>query len=179
MEERAKILENNIQRLKTQYDQYFLGVQKIPPEKLARDVAREIRLLSTASVTNTALKFRIQQLVSRYNTFLSYWQRNLRDIEDGRVSRRKGTTADSTGANGDVIAISSPEADREQMDKLFRALNREYRRAGSETAPEMSKVRKMVQKHNRELKEKYGCAKVGYKVVNEEGKVKIKASPIK
>jgi len=179
MEERVKILESDIQRLKTQYDQFFLGVQKIPPEKLARDVAREIRLLSTANVTNTATKFRIQQVVSRYNTFLSYWQRNLRDIEDGRVPRRKGAAADPTGSNGDVIAISSPDVDREQMDRLFRALNREYRRIGSDTAPEMSMIRRMVQKQTADLKKKYGCQKVAYKVVSEEGKVKIKASPVK
>jgi len=179
MEERVKILENSIQRLKTQYDQYFLGVQKIPPEKLARDVAKEIRLLSTTSVTNTALKFRIQQVVSRYNTFLSYWQRNLRDVEEGRVSRRKGADADLAEMNGGVIAISSPDTDKEQMDKLFRALDREYKRIGSETIPEMSRIRRIVQKQTRDLKKKYGCAKVGYKVVSEEGKVKIKASPVK
>jgi hypothetical protein len=179
MEERVINLENNIQRLKTQYDQYFLGVQKIPPEKLARDVAKEIRLLSTTHVTNTALRFRIQQVVSRYNTFLNYWQRNLRDIEEGRVSRRKGVGVDLNGANGNLFEISSAEVDRDQMDKLFQALAREYRRIGSEAVPEMSKVRRMVQKQTRDLKKRYGCEKIGYRVVSEEGKVKIKASPVK
>ncbi len=179
MEERVKILENDIHRLKTQYDQYFMGVQKLPPEKLARDVAKEIRLMSTTSVTNTALRFRIQQIVSRYNTFLNYWQRNLREVEEGRVPRRKGAAADLNDANDDIIEISSPEVDRDQMDKLFQALTREYRKIGSETTLEMSKVRRMVQKQTRELKEKYGCEKIGYRVVSEEGKVKIKASPVK
>ena len=142
MEERLKTLEGNIQRLKTQYDQYFLGVQKLPPEKLARDVAREIRLLSTANVTNTALRFRIQQVVSRYNSFYNYWQRNLRDIEEGRVSRRRGAAAEPPDGQSETIAISSPDVDREQMDKLFRALNREYRRIGSNSAPEMSRIRR-------------------------------------
>lgn len=174
-----KILENNIQRLKTQYDQYFLGVQKIPPENLAREVAREIRLLSTANVTNTALRFRIQQVVSRYNTFLNYWQRNLREIEDGRVSRKKGAGPESTATDDGIITISSPNSDREQMDKLFRVLSREYKKIGSGAVPQMSRIRDMVQKQNAELKEKYGCSKVGYRVVSEEGKVKIKATPVK
>jgi hypothetical protein len=43
----------------------------------------------------------------------------------------------------------------------------------------MSKVRRMVQKQTHDLKKRYGCEKIGYRVVSEEGKVKIKASPVK
>lgn len=177
MEDRLKLLESNVNKLKSEYDQFFLGVLKTPPEKLASDVAREIRLLSTATVTNTALKFRIQQVVSRYNTYLQYWQRNLRDLEEGRVPRRRLASQVSEAPGPEAIEISSTETDREGMEALFRALVREYRKCGV-AAPDISKVRNMVREQTNALKDKYGCDKVAYRVLSEEGRVKIKATPV-
>lgn len=177
MENRLKLLEANLNKLKTEYDQYFLGVLKMPPDKLAGDVAKEVRLLSTASITNTALKFRIQQVVSRYNTYMQYWQRNLRDLEEGRVPRRRLVAPLSTPPVPDAIEISSAENDKEEMEALFRALAREYRRCG-ESAPDISRVRQIVQKQTVSIKARYGCDRVAYRVTSEGGKVKIKASPI-
>ena len=178
MEDRVKKLENDIQMLKTRYDQYFLGVQNRPPEKLAGDVAREIRLLSAAIINNTALRFRVQQAVSRYNVFLQYWQRNLRDIEEGRSLRRRGGGSGIEYAQVGAIEISSPEDDREQMNSLFMVLDRTYRKNTGRPAPAIAKVRKIVGDQTRTIREKYGCDRVAYRVEYEDGKVKIKAVPV-
>ena len=179
MEERAQRLEKDIHRLKTRYDQYFLGVERRPPEKLANDVAREVRFFSTTRMINTALRFKVQQLIARYNTFLTYWQKNLKDMEEGRTPRRR-VHAMPGGAEAAIpggVEISTKGADRNGMEQLFQAVSREYRKRGGK-APEMSRVREMVEKQNQVISERFKAEKVSYQVVTEGGKVRIKATPV-
>jgi hypothetical protein len=173
-------LEKNIHKLKTAYDQYFLGVDRRPPEKLAADVARDVRFLTTTRLTNTATRFRSQQAIARYNTFLQYWQKNLKDLEEGRTPRRRiaavgGMQHESVPG---VIEISATGQNREGMERLFSALSKEYRKTDNGNMPEMSKLREMVHNQTQSLRKSHNCDAVTYRVVSEDGKVKIKASPV-
>jgi len=185
MEERIRRLEQDIIKLKAAYDQYFSGIERRPPDKLAQKVAREVRTLTSTVMTNTALRFRNQQAISRYNTYFQYWQRNLRDLEEGRKPKRRvtGTTATpaATEVQGETTAgvyeVSTQSKDKGEMDKLFSALNREYQRLGNGKTPDMKKVRSALEQQTQAIYEKYGSEKVVFKVVNEGGKVTIKAGP--
>jgi len=181
MEQRISKLEKDIHRLKTAYDQYFSGVDRMPPEKLAESVAREVRSLTSTVITNTALRFRAQQAVSRYQTYHAFWQKNLRELEEGRKPRRRVTGRPA--ASGDehptsIFEISTSNAENGEMEKLFSALEKEYRSAGTGKALDMGRMRQVLEEQTRTIREKYGCKKVAFKVINEGGKVKIKASPV-
>src|SRR5680860_52229 len=89
MEQRVRRLEQDIMKLKAAYDQYFAGIERRPPDKLAKKVAREVRILTSTIMTNTALRFRNQQAISRYNIYHQYWQRNVRELEEGRKPIRR------------------------------------------------------------------------------------------
>ena len=181
MEDRIRRLEQNIIKLKAAYDQHFSGVERRPPDKLADKVAREVRTLTSTVMTNTALRFRNQQAISRYNTYFQYWQRNLREIEEGRKPRRRvtGTTAAAVPEETTVgvYEVSTQSKDKGEMDKLVSALSREYQRLGNGKAPDMKKVRSALEKQTKAIYEKYGSEKVAFKLVNEGGKVTIKAGP--
>jgi len=190
MEERVRRLEQDINKLKAAYDQYFAGIERRPPEKLAAKVAREVRILTSTTMTNTALRFRNQQAISRYNTYQQYWRRNLRDLEEGRKPRRKVTTGPVATPEATPEASKSPEgkapgvyevstnsSDKGGMDKLFSALNREYKSLGNGKTPDMNKVRSAIEQQTKAIREKYGSEKVAFKVINKDGKVTIKAGP--
>jgi hypothetical protein len=181
MEQRIRKLEQDIQRLKAAYDQYFVGVERKPPDKLAESVAREVRSLTATVISNTALRFRAQQAIFRYQTYHTYWQKNLRELEEGRKPRRRvkgrGVVISEEGAVG-VFEVSTSKAERGEMERLFSALAREYRRVGNGKAPDMSRMRQALEQQTRTIREKYGSEKVAFKVVTEDGKVKIKASPV-
>jgi len=185
MEERVRRLEQDIIKLKTAYDQYFSGIERRPPEKLAVKVTREVRTLTSTVMTNTALRFRAQQAISRYNTYSQYWQRNLREIEEGRKPKRRITSAAATPATTEapgetivgVYEVSTQSNDPGEMDKLFSALSQEYQRLGNGKTPDMKKVRSALEQQTKAIRDKYGSKKVAFKVVNEGGKVKIKAGP--
>ncbi len=179
MEDRIRRLEHDIQRLKVAYDQYFSGIERRPPDLLAGKVAKEVRTLTSTVMTNTAQRFKSQQLISRYNTYQQFWQKNLRDLEEGRRPRRvvRGGSASTAKPQPGVFEVTTGATERDQMEKLFSALNHEYKKTGNGKGPDMNKLREALTEQTKTIREKYGVEKVAFRVVNEEGKVKIKAAP--
>lgn len=86
--EDVKDYEENIERLKHEYMQYFSRIVKREPTKLRSDVDRQGRLFVTRVMNNTGVKFRLQGLQARYNTYKHYWTRILREIEDGNYWKK-------------------------------------------------------------------------------------------
>jgi len=80
-------LDTRLERLRVLMDMYFQGIEKIPPNVVQKDVDRRIWILRREKIRNTGTRFRFQQIVQRYNTFGSYWQRILREIENGTYKR--------------------------------------------------------------------------------------------
>jgi hypothetical protein len=80
-------LEKKIERLRTLYEQYFIGIEKRPPSVVHRDVNRVIRQIANYQIRKTTNKFRYQALVQRFNLHLAYWARVCREIEEGRYTR--------------------------------------------------------------------------------------------
>ncbi len=80
-------LEESIENLKVAYERYFWGVDKVPPRKQHEAVDRLMREQLSATVMNTALRFRIGSLKSRYVTYGQYWTRITNQIEKGTFKR--------------------------------------------------------------------------------------------
>ena len=189
MEQRVRRFEQDIMKLKAAYDQYFAGIERRPPDKLAEKVAREVRTLTSTVMTNTALRFRNQQAISRYNTYHQYWQRNLRELEEGRKPKRRvvappavpeatpETSQSLEGKAAGVYEVSTQSNNKSEMDELFSALILEYKSIGNGKTPDMEKVRSALEQQTKTIHEKYGSEKVAFKVVNKDGKVTIKAGP--
>jgi hypothetical protein len=80
-------LENRLDRLRSLYEQYFMGIEKIEPTVPRKDVDRRFWILRRTQIRNTARRFRLQTLVQRYNTFQQHWTRICREIENGTYVR--------------------------------------------------------------------------------------------
>jgi hypothetical protein len=80
-------LEQRLSRLRALYEQYFMGIERIPPRTARKEVVRLIFRLENAHTRNTALKFRIRSMVQRFNSYKSYWNRVERQIEEGTYKR--------------------------------------------------------------------------------------------
>jgi hypothetical protein len=80
-------LEERVDRLRAAYDQYFMGIEKLPPHVLLKEVERRLAELRKVQIRNTALRFKYQTTLQRYNTYQSYWQRICRQIEEGTYKR--------------------------------------------------------------------------------------------
>ena len=80
-------LETRLERLRSLYEQYFMGIEKIEPQIARKDVDRRIYLLRREKIRNTAKRFKLQTIIQRYNTFQQYWMRICREIENGTYKR--------------------------------------------------------------------------------------------
>lgn len=109
-------LETRVERLRSLYEQYFLGIEKIPPQVAQKDVDRRIHILRREQIRNTARRFKLQTIIQRYNTFQQYWMRIMREIENGtyrrhvlRAERTVGVTDLLTAAERKRQALPEPE----------------------------------------------------------------------
>ncbi len=80
-------LESRLERLRSLYEQYFIGMEKIEPSIPRQDVDRRIYALRKVQIRNTAKRFKLQNIIQRYNAFQQYWVRVCREIENGTYHR--------------------------------------------------------------------------------------------
>jgi hypothetical protein len=80
-------LDTRLDRLRALYEQYFVGIEKIEPHVQKKDVERRVQTLRKMQLRNTAARFRFQGLVQKYTTYQTYWQRIVRQIEEGTFKR--------------------------------------------------------------------------------------------
>jgi hypothetical protein len=79
--------EVKLKRLKALYEQWFAGIERAEPTVPKKDLDRMFAIMHKEKPRNTAARFRFQQLQARYNTYLTYWGRIARQIEEGTYER--------------------------------------------------------------------------------------------
>jgi hypothetical protein len=85
--ELLKRLEVQLNTLRMRYEQFFLGLDRAPPDKERDYLKKQIDDLQFMVGKNTGLKFSVQSLFSRFLSYERMWQRTQKDIEDGRYTR--------------------------------------------------------------------------------------------
>lgn len=79
--------ELRLKRLKALYEQWFQGIERIEPTVARKDLERAFSILNRNKPRNTAARFRLQQLVARYQVYTTFWGRIARQIEEGTYER--------------------------------------------------------------------------------------------
>lgn len=170
-------LEKMIADLKISYEQYFTGVLPLPPDKQHKALKRKIRELFGAPFKNSALSFRLKSLDQRYQTLNNYWQRVLKQREEGTYSRDVFKAAlRERIANEEAEADSEKGAADQHMRDLFRTYQDAIERAtGRSKEIKYQEFKKSLVKRAKEYREKHGAKKLTFKVVVKDGAVKVQA----
>lgn len=77
-------LERKIDKLKHEYEKFFLGIVNVEPIQLKNEVVRLIRKYASKNINNVMLNFKYKNLTSRFLIYQEYWNRTLRLIEEGK-----------------------------------------------------------------------------------------------
>lgn len=121
LEEQLDGVDQTMDRLKTLYEQYFMGIQKQAPSFIHNDVERKLRDLQQLNMRNTGLRYRLATLQQKFGSYNSYWRRTLRQIENGTYVRnlaKIGRDAARSGAEiPEEILAKMPKRMREQVIK--------------------------------------------------------------
>ncbi len=87
LEQELVDLGQALERLRVHFQSYFMGLEKRPPQTQREQLERRIRDSALHDVRRSNLKFRFLTLIQKYRTYEVYWDRILREIEEGRFNR--------------------------------------------------------------------------------------------
>ncbi len=179
-------LDAKLKQLRVEYEQYFLGGRKREPSLLRGDVNKMVGFYANVPIRNTALRFQFNNLRARFFTLKRHWDDTCRKIEDGTYERhlfkaelheRERGIKGKPSAKGKP-AEAAPQAD--SGDALFRAY-REAREATGQDASALTREKfdGLVRQQEEAIRAKFGAAEVRFRVAVENGKAKLKATPVK
>jgi hypothetical protein len=147
LEELIEAIEKLLDRTKVLYEQYFMGIQKVAPMQLHRDIERRVREVTQMQIRNTGLRFRFGTLCQKFGSYNTYWKRTLREIEQGRYVRdlvRVKRKADALGADlPDELLIKLPKLVQDRI-RRDRARMAERAERTSEPDTETDALQKMA-----------------------------------
>jgi hypothetical protein len=183
IDEMLDAMDHALKRLRLEYEQYFAGIMKRPPQVLQGKVQKMVLKFASQPPRNTRQKFRFNQLNSRYQVYRQQWGRTMRQIEDGtyrphRFRAKMRVPGVDAGTSAAPATAESKPAPRKGVDALYDAYVSARRKAGEHApGPDRAKLETMLRKQTAAIREQHGSdARVKFKVVVENGKAKVKAS---
>ncbi|PTL85113.1 hypothetical protein DAT35_05890 [Vitiosangium sp. GDMCC 1.1324] len=113
-------IESELAALKVAYEHYFMGIDRLPPTRQYEDLKKRLERLKSSFVRNTAAKFRVQAIHSKFVTYERLWQRTIQEIENGTYKRdvaKAKRRADKQKPAGDKARTQGPvELSDEDLD---------------------------------------------------------------
>ena len=178
VDEQLARLEEDIRRLKVEFDIYFNGAAKRPPYDTKGRVETLIKRLADERTLTFAQRYHYNSLAARFSSFMQLWRRTMQEREEGRGPARRPAPppAPEPQPQSATFVCSDPRADVRTVRGLFEALVEARRRCG-ESAEDLSFARfhRMVAEKSEALKERAGCERVHFSVAVKDGRVEFKA----
>ncbi len=174
-DEELEILSRKLMALKLSYEQYFLGSRPREPMMEAEEVRKLVVVYANQAIKNTAMRFKFNSIVSRYQAFKRQWTDTLRKIENGTYSRHQfKSKLHEHPAEPSPEPVTRPPQHRKEV---YAALV-EARQACGQGVDGLTpaKLNEILDRQERELSQRYGDSQVRFKVVVENGKAKLTAS---
>lgn len=174
-------LEEDIRRLKIEFDIYFNGSSKRPPYDTKSRVESVIKRVADERTLTFVQRYYYNSLVARYTSFRELWRRTMQGREEGRdpgsAARATQRFVDGqTPIENAIFVCDDAHKDVATMRQLYEALLEAKRHCG-ETAGDLSfpRFHHLIATKTDKLKDTLGCDRVRYSVGVEDGRVNFKA----
>ena len=188
-------LEKAIRQLQIEWDKFFGGIEKKPPNDMKFRVEQLVRQYAHQEIRNNGERFRYQSLTARYNTMNELWSKKLRAIEEGKPLGVHGLKADrlpppqpqaprsaptaAAGAPASEVRVKSPDGDAQAVKALYDQFMQARKAAGEPGSVKFDSFQKLIaQQASRILTEK-GAKAVDFRLETKDGKVSLKAKPVR
>jgi hypothetical protein len=180
VDEEFNKLDDDIRRLKIEYEVYFSGGTPRPPHDTLYRVETMIkRYSSDQSKLNFGQRFRFTNLQQKYAVNSQLWRRKLQEKEEGRsMTGPQRPPIESPVGDGTVrVVCSDPDRETENINRLLQAMKDARVQAG-ETGSNLDAAafHKFIRDKTKQVKDALGCDRVQFSVSVEGGKVKFKAT---
>jgi len=166
-------LENDLKELEIAYEQYFLGMEKRSPDQQRSKLMQRIRKLVTLYIPQTDLRFRLQSITSRFNSYSSYWDRIQRLIDEGKYERHTARIQRYAKSKSPAAEIATTAPAVDPLDSLYEKLVEAHQNCHLRP-PNRDQVASFLARQQDAIKQRFGDKQIDFVVVTEEGKPKIK-----
>ncbi len=203
-DEELNLLDQQLRRLKIEYEIFFNNPAKRPPTDVEWKVLSLIRKFSDGTRMSFSQRFRYNEMAQRYAIQADLWRKKMRIREEGyrrpadailsvqgvRATEEReakhnpvyglGRRAQIAGAEtpGDQpfsVQCSGAAAEREQVESLYKALTEAKQKSGEKASGNLDSFAAFVKKKTSEIRKQHGCTAVVYSVEMQSGQVKLKA----
>jgi hypothetical protein len=168
-------LEQDINTLRVDFERFFNGDLEIPPEQARESIRVQISSLQAANKSPVE-SFRLGSLEARFHSWSELFNRRLRNLElqhtAPRRTTRAGTTTIVDAAQGIVLG---ERFDSNRVAPLYRSLYREQAAA----TMDLDTFTSYLARQHQLIRDRTGCSQVSFRIVEEDGKKKLKAKPVR
>ncbi len=197
-------LDVSIRQLQIEWDKFFAGVERRPPNDLQKRVEGLVRRHAYTEMRNMGDRFRYQSLTSRFNTFNELWNKRLRAREEGHEVGVHGLKAimppellaaalaplappGSAPAGASRPAMAAPPGEVRVRpgggdDPGVRRLFEQFasaRQASGEPPVKFETFQKLIGQQAERIVTEKGATAVDFRIESKDGKVSLKAKPVK
>lgn len=195
-DEELNLLDEALRRLKIEYDMFFGGGSKKPPEDTEFRVKSLLKKFSDSQRLSFAQRFKYNSIAQKYALFSDLWRKKLRIKEEG-YQRPQDAVLGIAGMRheeevaaaealeeqpeGKVAAepfrvhCSDVEVEHEHVQALFNAMQEARKKSGEAGGGNFDSFKAFVKKKTEQIRKDYGCHSVEYSVEVENGQVRLKA----
>jgi hypothetical protein len=191
IDEELNQLDDNVRRLKIEYDVFFGGGAKKPPAELEWRVQTLLKKYSDGRRMNYGQRFKFSAIQQKFAVFNSLWQQKLRIKEEGyrrpqdallaiqgirSFEDEAPATIDLTEPESFRIACSDIDKESNKVRALYDAMVDAGKQSKAKgPAGTFESFQRFVKKKTEQLRKDFGASAVEYAVEIEKGQVRLKA----
>jgi hypothetical protein len=180
-DEQLTRLEDDIRRLRVEFDIFFNGAAKRPPYDTKGRVETLLKRLGDDRTLNYAQRYRYNSLCARYNAFRDLWRRTMQGREEGRdpisaarASQKREIT--ETKVEPASFICGDPHHEVELIKNLYSSLIEAKRHCGEPTEDlSFPKFHRLIASKADGIKQQRGCDRVRFSVAVVDGHVSFRA----
>jgi hypothetical protein len=173
-EARFARLEAAVEQFRIDIERWWNGALPLPPEESRRRIERELRDIRGGAAKGAVEQFRLGSLESRFNSLSELFGRRLREREEGRAPIPVRPVAEAPRLDAAAGIVVSARLEGDAVQALWAKLASSD--AGSRL--ELETFRGYLSRQLEEIRARTGSDSVQFRVVEEEGRLKLKAKPL-
>lgn len=195
VDEELELLDSSLRRLKIEYDIYFGGGSKKPPNDTLWKVTSLIKKYGDSQKLNFTQRYRFNSLSQRYAIFSDLWRQKLKIKEEGyrrpqdavlgitglrtEVERaaQKALGGASTEPDATKIACRDVELEMDTVRAFYDRMMAEKQKVGESAAAPFESFASFLKKKTEQIRRDFKCEAVEYSLEVQETQVKLKAKP--
>jgi hypothetical protein len=183
IDQHIRQLEERIRQLRIEWDLFFTGNRRIPPTKELDEADKLCKLLKNAAIPDNGQRFKAQSVCSNFIAMQELWTKRLRRQEEGRLPGRRPvpratlTAAPAAPPPPDTVTLDNQNA----SGRLKGLFNKYLTLANPDEVKNLTfeSFSSRIAQQVASIIRTQGCQAVQVSVRLEDGKVKLKAKPLK